>query len=200
GKLYGRGTCDMKAFIAIGLAMVPDMLRADLKRPIHFALSYDEEVGCLGAPALIEAMVAQVPKPSAVIVGEPTSMAPIKAHKGLAAARTTVIGHEAHSSQVQRGVSAVMTAARLITFLDDMMAQNKADADPDCPFVPPFTTLHVGVVNGGTALNIISRECSFTWDVRTLPGENWRDYLDRFQAYADSLLPAMKAVSPNASI
>lgn len=200
GKLYGRGTCDMKSFIAIGLAAVPDMLSAGLKRPIHFALSYDEEIGCVGAPSMIERMVGEIAKPSAVIVGEPTSMTPIKAHKGLAAARTTVIGHEAHSSQVQRGVSAVMTAARLITFLDDMMARNKANADPDCPFVPPYSTIHVGVVNGGTALNIISRECSFTWDVRTLPGENWRDYLDRFQDYANSLLPAMKAISPNASI
>ncbi|AEC18692.1 acetylornithine deacetylase [Pusillimonas sp. T7-7] len=200
GKLYGRGTCDMKSFIAIGLAAVPDMLSAGLKRPIHFALSYDEEIGCVGAPSMIERMVGEIAKPSAVIVGEPTSMTPIKAHKGLAAARTTVIGHEAHSSQVQRGVSAVMTAARLITFLDDMMARNKVNADPDCPFVPPYSTIHVGVVNGGTALNIISRECSFTWDVRTLPGENWRDYLDRFQDYANSLLPAMKAISPNASI
>jgi len=199
-RLYGRGTCDMKSFIAIGLAMAPDMLRAGLKRPIHFALSYDEEVGCVGAPAMIERMAAEIARPGAVIVGEPTSMAPIMAHKGIAAARTTVIGHEAHSSQVQRGVSAVMTAARLITFLDGMMAENKARADPDCPFVPPFSTIHVGVVHGGTALNIISRECSFVWDVRVLPGEDWRDYLHRFQAYADSLLPAMKAISPHASI
>ena len=199
-RLYGRGTCDMKSFIAIGLAMAPDMLRAGLKRPIHFALSYDEEVGCVGAPAMIERMAAEIARPGAVIVGEPTSMAPIMAHKGIAAARTTVIGHEAHSSQVQRGVSAVMTAARLITFLDGMMAENKARADPDCPFVPPFSTIHVGVVHGGTALNIISRECFFVWDVRVLPGEDWRDYLHRFQAYADSLLPAMKAISPHASI
>src|SRR3546814_13000068 len=143
--------------------------------------SFRSEIGVVGAPSMIERMVGEIAKPSAVIVGEPTSMTPIKAHKGLAAARTTVIGHEAHSSQVQRGVSAVMTAARLITFLDDMMARNKANADPDCPFVPPYSTIHVGVVNGGTALNIISRECSLTWDVRPLPGENWRVYLDRFQ-------------------
>src|SRR3546814_6296679 len=99
-------------------------------------------------------MVGEIAKPIAVIVGEPTSMTPIKSHKGLAAARTTVIGHEAHSSQVQRGVSAVMTAARLITFIDDMMAENKAATDPECRFDPPYTTLHVGVVHGGTALNI----------------------------------------------
>ncbi|NYT86396.1 acetylornithine deacetylase [Pollutimonas harenae] len=200
GKLYGRGTCDMKSFIAVALAAVPDMLSAGLARPIHFALSYDEEVGCVGAPALIERMVHEIAKPSAVIVGEPTSMQPISAHKGLGAVRTTVIGHEAHSSQMQRGVSAVMTAARLITFLDDMMLSNKAKARPDCAFVPPYTTVHVGLVHGGTALNIISRECSFTWDVRTLPDENWRDYLDSFERYANSLLPAMQAISPSASI
>jgi acetylornithine deacetylase len=200
GRLYGRGTCDMKAFSAVALAMVPDMLAAGLKRPIHFALSYDEEVGCFGAPAMIDRLVTDIAKPSAVIVGEPTSMRPIVAHKGIAALRTTVTGHEAHSSQVHRGVSAVMTAARLITFIDDMMGQNKASADAQCRFEPPYTTLHVGVVNGGTALNIISRQCSFTWDIRTLPGDNWRDYYERFQNYANSLLPAMQAIAPNAAI
>ncbi|MEO6984828.1 MAG: M20/M25/M40 family metallo-hydrolase, partial [Paralcaligenes sp.] len=109
-------------------------------------------------------------------------------------------GHEAHSSQVQRGVSAVMVAARLIAFIDDMMAQNKASADPESPFVPPYTTLHVGVVNGGTALNIIARECIFMWDIRALPGDDWKVYLKRLQAYADSLLPAMQAVAPEATI
>src|SRR5690625_4513789 len=147
GRLYGRGTCDMKSFIAIGLAMVPEMLKADLKRPIHFALSYDEEVGCLGAPDLVDRLVTDIAKPSAVIVGEPSNMKPIMAHKGMTVARTTVTGHEAHSSQMQRGVSAVMTAARLITFLDDMMARNKAQADPESPFVPPYTTIHVGTVD-----------------------------------------------------
>ncbi|PLC50178.1 acetylornithine deacetylase [Pollutimonas subterranea] len=200
GRLYGRGTCDMKAFSAVALSMVPDMLKKGLKRPVHFALSYDEEIGCFGAPSMIERLVTDIAKPSAVIVGEPTSMRPIVAHKGIAALRTTVIGHEAHSSQVQRGVSAVTTAARLITFIDDMMADNKASADPDCRFEPPYTTLHVGVVHGGTAINIISRECSFIWDIRALPGDDWRTYLDRFQHYADTLLPAMRAIAPAAAI
>ena len=200
GRLYGRGTCDMMAFSAVALAMVPDMLKKGLKRPIHFALSYDEEIGCFGAPSMIDRLITDIARPSAVIVGEPTSMRPIVAHKGIAALRTTVIGHEAHSSQVQRGGSAVMTAARLITFIDDLMAENKAATDPECRFEPPYTTLHVGVVHGGTALNIISRECTFTWDIRTLPGDNWRRYLDRFQEYANSLLPAMRAIAPEASI
>jgi len=200
GRLYGRGTCDMKSFTAIALTMVPDMLKKKLKRPIHFALSYDEEIGCIGAPAMIQRLTTDIARPSAVIVGEPTSMAPIVAHKGLSVARTTVIGHEAHSSQVQRGVSAVMTAAKLISFIEGMMAENKTAADPQCRFVPPYSTLHVGVVHGGTAVNIISRECTFMWDVRVLPGEDWLQYLRRFQAYADSLLPAMRAIAPEASI
>lgn len=200
GRLYGRGTCDMKAFSAVALALVPDMLAAGLKRPIHFALSYDEEVGCFGAPSMIDRLVTDIARPCAVIVGEPTSMRPIVAHKGIAALRTTVTGHEAHSSQVHRGVSAVTTAARLITFIDDMMAENKASADPACRFEPPYSTLHVGLVNGGTALNIISRQCSFTWDIRCLPGDDWRSYYQRFQNYVNELLPAMQAIAPEAGI
>ena len=199
-RLYGRGTCDMKAFTAIALAMAPDMLKAKLKRPVHLALSYDEEVGCVGAPALIEHLSGHIARPEGVIVGEPTSMRPIVAHKGITVLHTTITGHEAHSSQVQRGVSAVTTGAKLITFIDAMMAENKAAADPECRFTPAYTTLHVGVVKGGTAVNIISRQCSFTWDIRTLPGDSWRRYLDRFQAYADELLPAMRAISPDAAI
>lgn len=200
GRLYGRGTCDMKSFIAIGLAMVPEMIKADLKRPIHFAFSYDEEIGCLGAPDLVDRLVTDIAKPSAVIVGEPSSMKPIMAHKGMTVAKTTVIGHEAHSSQMQRGVSAVMTAARLITFLDDMMARNKEQADPESPFIPPYSTIHVGTVQGGTAVNIISRECSFTWDLRAIPGDDINNYLKPFKDYCDSLLPGMQAIAPKASI
>jgi len=200
GRLYGRGTCDMKSFIAIALAKVPDMLRSGLKRPIHFALSYDEEVGCQGAPAMIERMAAELPKPSAVVIGEPTSMRPIMAHKGLAILRTTVTGHEAHSSQIQRGVSAVMTAAKLINHIESMTSENGQKADPDSLFVPPFSTLHVGVVHGGTAVNIISRECTFTWDVRVLPGETLSLYLEPFKQYCQELLVDMRKIAPEANI
>ncbi len=200
GRLYGRGTCDMKSFIAIGLAQVPQMLQAGLKRPVHFALSYDEEVGCAGAPAMIDRMAREIPKPAAVIVGEPSSMAPIMAHKGMAVAHTRVIGHEAHSSQLHRGVSAVMTAARLITFLADLGAENQANADPACPFVPPYSTIHVGTVQGGTAVNIISRECNFSWDVRVLPGDSADAILQRFRDYCEHLLPELKATAPDVSI
>ncbi|MCQ9618040.1 M20/M25/M40 family metallo-hydrolase [Paenalcaligenes niemegkensis] len=147
-KLYGRGTCDMKGFLAVALAKVPAMLSAPLKRPIHLAFSYDEEIGCFGAPHLIKHLLEHEPKPHAIIVGEPTSMQAVIAHKGIAAIKTTVIGHEAHSSQVQRGASAVTIAARLVSFIDDLMQENQRQADPDSPFVPPYTTLHTGVIQG----------------------------------------------------
>ncbi len=200
GKLYGRGTCDMKSFIAVALAKVPQMLASGLQRPLHLALSYDEEIGCLGAPAMIAELINKIPKPAAVIVGEPSNMAPIMAHKGLAVAQTKVIGHEAHSSQTQRGVSAVMTAARLITFLADMAAEFKVNADPACPFEPPYPTIHVGTVSGGTAVNIISRECTFTWDMRVLPEHSVHDILTRFTHYSQGLQAEMQAVAPHASI
>lgn len=199
GKLYGRGTCDMKSFYAIALAMVPDMLRAGLQRPIHFALSYDEEVGCLGAPDMIRRIATELPEPHAVIVGEPTSMRVVNAHKGMTGMETIVTGHEAHSSQTHRGVSAVMTAARLITFLDDL-AQEFAARPSAQPFEPRHTSIHVGVVNGGTAPNIISRECRFRWDVRCIPEDDPQEILDRFYEKCDELLPKMRAVAPEANI
>ncbi|WP_259780710.1 acetylornithine deacetylase [Aestuariispira ectoiniformans] len=200
GKLYGRGTADMKAFSAIGLSLVPEMLKKGLKKPIHFALSYDEEVGCVGAPRMIREMADHLPKPRAVVVGEPTNMEIVNAHKGVNGFQTTVIGHEAHSSQVHRGVSAVMTAAKLIEFLRGIMDEFKASADPANGFEPPYTTVHVGVVNGGTAMNIISRECTFVWDVRNLPWDNPKDVLAKFEAYCAELLPEMQAIAPECSI
>lgn len=200
GRLYGRGTCDMKSFLAVSLAKAPDMLAANLQHPVHFALSYDEETGCVGAPAMIDQMAKKIARPRAVIVGEPSNMTPFMAHKGLAVVRTTVIGHEVHSSQIHRGVSAVMTAAQLIQFLSELMAANKAQADPASMFEPPYSTLHVGMVKGGTAVNIISRECSFTWDIRALPGDRARNYVERLEEYSATLLPALKAIAPEISI
>ena len=199
GKLYGRGTSDMKSFFAIGLAMVPQMLAANLKRPIHFALSYDEEVGCLGAPDMIKRIAAEVPAPSAVLVGEPTNMRVVNAHKSIMLMETIVTGYEAHSSQTHRGVSAVMYGARLITFLADL-AEEFSERRSEHEFVPRFSSIHVGQVQGGTAPNIISRECRFKWDVRCIPEDDPQEVLDRFYAYCDELLPKMRAVSPGANI
>jgi acetylornithine deacetylase len=200
GKLFGRGTCDMKGFIAIGLAHVPQMLSQGMKKPIHFALSYDEEVGCLGAPDMIARLAAELPQPHGVIVGEPSSMRVINAHKGMTGMETIVTGYEAHSSQTHRGVSAVMTAARLITFLDDMAKEKANGTHSTEGFVPPYTSIHVGVVHGGTAANIISRECKFRWDVRNIPEDDYQDVLDRFYDYCDSLIPEMRAIAPQANI
>ena len=201
GRLYGRGTCDMKSFSACGLALVPEMLEAGLERPIHFALSYDEEVGCQGAPSMIAELVEHLPAPRAVIVGEPSDMRLVNAHKGISGFETVVIGHEAHSSQTHRGVSAVMYAARLIHFLDEMARECASRPRPEAGFVPPYTTIHVGMVKGGTAGNIISRECRFVWDLRNMPDDDPQTYLERFEAYCrDEVLPEMRAVAPKANI
>ena len=201
GRLYGRGTCDMKGFIGIALALVPDMIAAGLTQPLHFALSYDEELGCLGAPDMIDEMVRELPRLRAVIVGEPTSMHPVNAHKGIMVVTTTVTGHEAHSSQTHRGVSAVMTGARLISYLDDMAKENARSRVSSMAFVPPYSSIHVGVVKGGTAPNIISRECRFTWDVRNIPEDDPVEFVDRFKAYCENeILPGMREVAATTNI
>ena len=200
GRLYGRGTADMKSFSAIALALVPEMLARGLERPIHLALSYDEEVGCLGAPAMIAKIAAEVPRPAAVIVGEPTSMKVMTAHKGITVMETVVTGHEAHSSQTHRGVSAVMTAARLVSKLDEMARAESVNRSA-LPFEPRFTTIHVGVIEGGTAANIISRKCRFLWDIRQIPEDDPMVHVERFKAWCESdVLPMMRAVAPEADI
>jgi len=197
GRLYGRGTADMKAFPAIALALVPEMLAAPLVRPIHFAWSYDEEVGCLGVRPLIRQIGTSLPRPSVVIIGEPTSMKVVSAHKGIWAFQTVVTGHEVHSSQTHRGVSAVMTAARLVTRLEDMARERAAAADPACGFDPPYTTIHVGVLKGGTAMNIVSRHAEFGCDIRHLPDDFPEDIQASFvEWYEREILPAMHAVAP----
>ncbi|HNS87939.1 MAG TPA: M20/M25/M40 family metallo-hydrolase, partial [Parvularculaceae bacterium] len=161
GKLYGRGTCDMKAFSAIALSLLPDMAKADLKRPIIFALSYDEEIGLLGAPHMIAEIRDRLPPPSAVIVGEPTMMKVIDGHKGIASFKTSVAGFTTHSSQTDRGVSAVEVAAKLIAKISEMREARARAADPKSPFSPPYSTMTVNVVKGGTQLNIMAGHCEF---------------------------------------
>ncbi len=199
GRLYGRGTCDMKSFCAIALALVPAM--RELKKPLHLAFSYDEEIGCQGAPRLIRGLLEQVPRPAAVIVGEPTNMQLMTAHKGITVLKTTVTGHEAHSSQTHRGVSAVMTAARLITFLDDLARRRQAALPRDPGFEPGFTTLHVGTIKGGTAINIISRHCEFVWDIRNTPDDDPQAILEQFNTFCrQKIEPAMRAIAPETDI
>lgn len=202
GRLYGRGTADMKSFCAIALAMVPEFLGRGVETPIHLALSYDEEVGCLGAPQIVALLDEMDFSPSAVIVGEPTEMQVVDRHKGIYRFTTTVTGLEAHSAYTDRGVSAIMVAGRMIEFLDRTARQLRADGNPETGFDPPFHTVQVGVIEGGTANNILPRHCTFEWETRLMPGSDVEDVLlgplEKF--VAEELLPEMRAVSPQTGI
>ena len=201
GKLFGRGTSDMKSFIATALALAPDMLAADLKMPLHFAFSYDEEVGCLGVHGIVSHLGGITPLPRAVIVGEPTDMKVVNAHKGVFAFRTTVRGLEAHSSATHIGVNAVMYAAQLVSYLSELAQDQRENHGDHDRFEPPYTTVHVGTIRGGTALNIIPKECSFVWEYRLIPGQSEDAILKQFTDYAnDVVLPQMTAVSEHADI
>ena len=201
GRLYGRGTADMKSFIAIALALVPEFLAAGLKRPFHLAISYDEEVGCFGAPGLIAELGAHLPAPALVIIGEPTSMQIATAHKGCYVYRTRVTGREAHSAQPHLGASAITTAAELTGFLAGLAAERRAAADPEGPFVPPYATFNVGEIAGGTAHNIIAKDCALVWQVRPLPGEDPAADEARFDAFVrDQALPRLRAQAPEGAI
>ncbi len=202
GRLYGRGTADMKAFSAIALSLVPEMLEAGLKRPVHLALSYDEEVGCLGAPLMIEDMAPKV-KAEAVIVGEPTMMQVVSSHKGVLGLETHVRGYEVHSSLVHTGVSAVHIAARLVLWHEETMAKNRARTEhlPENElFNPPYTTLHCGMIKGGTADNITAKDCAFSTDIRTLPSEDAGEYLEAYRAYVAELEAEMQTIQPSTGI
>jgi len=178
---------------------VPDMRR--LVRPLHLALSYDEEVGCLGAPRLIEALLDAVPRPLAVIVGEPTSMRVVTAHKSMFIFETHVRGYETHSSMQDQGVPAIMYAARLINWLAERQRENRVRACPDCAFAPAYSTLHCGLIQGGTAQNITARDCRFMTDIRTLPDEDPLDYFRALERFAkDELEPEMQAIHPDTGI
>lgn len=199
-RLYGRGVCDMKGFIASALAQLPDNVDA-WRRPLWFALSYDEEVGCVGAPSMIARLAEyEKVKPLGVVVGEPTSLQSVVGHKGIAAAKTSVRGYEAHSSQMHRGVSAVMVAARLVAKLEELGAQLR-EAKEDARFVPPYSTVHVGMLQGGTAINITARDASFIWDIRTIPGQSAREVIEAFERYVEeAVLPDMLAKHAGCSV
>ena len=169
-KLVGRGVTDMKGFLAVALAYAP--VFRDGRTPVHLAFSYDEEVGCLGAPSMIDAMRAELPEPRLAIIGEPTGMRPVIGHKGSSTWNVTVTGHEAHSSLVDRGVSANMVAIELMAELAALARSLKAQARHESGFDPPEPTLTVGIMHGGTAANILAREASFTFDLRCPPGED----------------------------
>lgn len=201
GKLYGRGTCDMKGFIGTSLALLPTVLDARLREPVHYALSFDEEVGCMGAPYMLAELRERGVRPAGCIVGEPTSMRTIVAHKGINAYRCCVKGHAAHSSLTPRGVNAIEYAARLICFIRDIADELKANGPYDQAFDVPFTTASTGTINGGIAINTIPALCEFMFEFRNLPGVDPRPIIARIQAYAgDVLLPRMRAEHADADL
>ena len=199
GRLYGRGTCDMKGFIACVLASVPLFKSRTLNEPIHIIISYDEEVGCAGVRPVIARLGADLPLPRAVIIGEPTSMAVIDAHKRIDVYRTKVTGKEAHSSLPAIGVNAISVAAELIGEID-RMAERTAAAENDPRFEPPYSTMSVGVIEGGTAANIVPQHCAFRWQVRSLPDTTVDTAKRDLSAFAETLLPKMRAITKDAAI
>ena len=200
-RIYGRGACDMKSYLAVILAMAPRFAAANLKAPIHFALSYDEEVGCIGARGLLEDLARNGIRPAGAIIGEPTSMQPVIAHKGKRAYTCCVRGKEAHSALTPQGVNAIEYAARIITYIRHMAERLQACEPRDYGFDVPFTTLQTGVIAGGTAGNIVPRECIFQFEFRYLPGAD-PDALEReIRDYAERvILPEMQRTDPNTGI
>ena len=200
GKLYGRGSCDMKGFIACVLAAVPSFKARALKEPIHIIVSYDEEVGCTGVRPLIARLGRDLPRPRAVIVGEPTGMAVIDTHKRIDSYRTRVTGREAHSSMPELGVNAISAAAALIGELD-RIGDGIASRERDERFRPPYSTVFVGTIEGGTAHNIVPKDCEFHWQVRSLPTAEPGEAPRGLAAFAETaLLPKMRQVTSAAAI
>ena len=201
-RLYGRGTCDMKSFNALVLAAVPKMLSSKLKKPIQLAFSYDEEVGCLGAPQMIKEIRDKLPKAAAVIVGEPTMMSTVNGHKTSIGLKTHLTGVEVHSSLLHSGVSAIMNGARLIEWINQQNRNNMLNATKKMheTFDPPYTTLHVGMIKGGTAGNITAKDCIFPIDIRCLPSESGENWVKRFKDYAGKVEKEMKGINNSANI
>lgn len=200
GRLYGRGTCDMKGYIACVLAMVPELKARRLRLPMHVVLSYDEEVGCTGVKPMIEAFGKTLPKPRLVFVGEPSMMTVVDAHKGGYRFRTEVTGKDAHSSRPQLGVGSIMIAADLIVKLKQI-EQKLKETHVNPRFDPPYASFTVSGIEGGIAHNIIPPKCAFTWGVRAMPGTEALGIARQLQDYAEAeLLPAMRAVHPQCDI
>jgi acetylornithine deacetylase len=198
--LFGRGTSDMKGFIAVALGLVPEFVKLNLRVPIHLAFSCDEEVGCKGVRPLVDYLKHSPKKPSAAIIGEPTLMQVVNGHKSAVRFSTEVTGHESHSALTDQGVNAIMVAGEIIHEINKIRADMIEMGDPSGKFDPPYSTIHIGMISGGTANNIIPKTCSFNWETRLLPGFD-TDYVpDRINLVARNLEPAMKAISPLAGI
>lgn len=201
GKLYGRGTADMKGFIACILAAIPHFLAQPLAQPLHLAISYDEEVGCLGVRTLLDAISHRADKPAICLIGEPTELQPVLGHKGKLGVRCEVQGAACHSAYAPQGVNAIEYAAKLIHHLTLIGQRLAAPEHHDARFDPPFTTVQTGLIQGGRALNIVPADCTFDFEVRTLPQDDAQEVACELESYAQrELLPTMRAVNRDAAI
>jgi acetylornithine deacetylase len=202
GRLYGRGTCDMKGYVAVAVWALVRGQKQGLSRPLQLALSYDEEVGCTGAPPMIKTMAEVLPKGQAALIGEPSNMKIITGHKGGTGYSVHVKGFEVHSSLLPYGVSAIMEGARLINWVNDYNSavQSKPVSAAGAGFVPPFSTFHVGMISGGTAHNITAADCHFAVEMRIVPGEDIAMHENAFKAEVARLDAAIKAVRPEAGV
>ena len=198
GRLFGRGACDMKGFLGIVLAFVPELLRREPHTPIHLAFSYDEEIGCVGVRRLLDILREMPIRPKACIIGEPTSMKVTVGHKGKRSTRCHVRGFEAHSSLAPRAVNAVEIAAEVIVYLRNMGKRFAAAGPFDDDYDVPHTTVHTGVVHGGTALNIVPKDCYFDFEFRYLPGQDVAGMFEEVRRFAEEMLqPAMRKIAPD---
>lgn len=197
GRLYGRGAADMKGFLGTALTLLPDMARAKLKRPLHFALSYDEEVGCAGVQGLLDDLDRAGIRPALALIGEPTEMKIVGAHKSGAVIRTSCIGHEGHSSAPDKGASAVMMAGAFVAYLDQLGDELKGDRDER--FDPPYSTVQANVIDGGTAVNVLAREAHVTWEYRALPDRDCEAIVAHATRHAEhAILPKYRRHAPDA--
>jgi acetylornithine deacetylase len=200
GRLHGRGTADMKGFIAAVLAAVPLFTAKQLRVPIHLAFSHDEEVGCLGAPLLIEALLARVPRPAAVVVGEPTGMQVADRHRGITSFVTTISAPGGHSSIPRPGVNAIALAARFVTEVEELGRQLAGDREGSENAIPEYVTLNVGRIQGGTAVNMIAEHCRLGWECRPEPGRSAAEVVVALEARLDGALRRLRASAPDVAI
>lgn len=200
-RLFGRGSVDMKGFLACALASVPRFKSANLKKPVHIAFSYDEEIGGLGMPALLNSMSGKAFRPEVVIVGEPTNMNIVTGHKGGYEMRTEVIGHAVHSCDPTKGANAITAAMKLIAKIEDLAAERAASPIKNSLFDPAYPTFNVGMIEGGAARNATAGWCNFKWEYRPMPGEDGAMVISQIEEYAKTeILPSLRAVNPDTDI
>jgi len=201
GKYFGRGTCDMKGFIALAVARAVAFKRQARRVPIHYAFSFDEEVTCAGVRHLLTDLPTDERRPRLAIIGEPTLMSVANAHKGATILNTRITGLECHSSNPESGVNAIMAGVEILSLIAEMAAERKANPVPHSPFDPAYTTFNVGEIHGGAAHNIVARDCRIVWQYRLIPGDHGHDIQERLDRFVEGeLLPRMRQIHPGATV